>query len=250
VSAAPHADMLAETSRLLAMAGERGLVLRVTGGVAIALHAGDVLPGSLRRPWKDIDFATLRGASRGVNELFGAGGYTADRQFNALNGHRRLLYHDPINGRQVDIFVGSFQMCHEIPLTARLELESVTIPLAELMLTKLQIVELNEKDQRDILALLASHEVGEGDAETINADFIAGLCAGDWGLWRTVKMNVDRSHAAVAGYELRDEERARILRRLDGLWERIEREPKSRRWKLRDRVGDRVRWYEEPEEVA
>jgi hypothetical protein len=250
VSTTPHADMLEETARLLAMADERKLLMRVTGGIAVALHADDGLPESLRRPWKDIDFATVKGSSRGVTALFEAAGYEADRQFNALNGHRRLLFFDQANRRQVDIFVGTFQMCHEIPLTQRLELEPVTIPLAELLLTKLQIIELNEKDQRDILALLASHDVGSGDAETINADLVARLCANDWGLWRTVKLNVERSEQALPGYEVPADARARIGAGLRALWERIEREPKPTRWRLRDRVGDRVRWYEEPEEVA
>jgi hypothetical protein len=249
VSAAPHADMLAETSRLLAMAGERGLVLRVTGGVAIALHAGDVLPGSLRRPWKDIDFATLRGASRGVNELFGAGGYTADRQFNALNGHRRLLYHDPINGRQVDIFVGSFQMCHEIPLTARLELESVTIPLAELMLTKLQIVELNEKDVRDTVLLFHGHDVADHDDDAVNGAQIAKLCGSDWGLWRTITTNLVRCREHLDDYALSGEERERVSGRLAAVLDWIEAAPKTRGWKLRAKIGERKRWYELPEEV-
>ena len=250
MSNAPHADMLEETARLLAMADERGVLLRVTGGIAIALHANEGLPDALRRPWKDIDFATVKGSTRGVGDLFEAAAYQADRQFNALNGHRRLLFHDDANGRQVDIFVGSFQMCHEIPLTRRLELEPVTIPLAELMLTKLQIVELNEKDQRDILALLASHEVGAGDDETINADLVAQLCAADWGLWRTTRLNVERTREAIAAYGLEQAEAARIGARLESLWQRIADEPKPTRWKLRDRVGDRVRWYEEPEEVA
>jgi hypothetical protein len=125
----------------------------------------------------------------------------------------------------------------------------VTVPLAELMLTKLQVVRLNEKDQRDILALLHHHEVGDADGEEINGAYIGSLCAADWGLWRTSKMNLERSAEALTGYGFSDDERALIAGRIERLWGLIEGTPKSVKWKLRDRVGDRKQWYEEPEEV-
>jgi hypothetical protein len=177
-------------------------------------------------------------------------GYEPSKNFNNMNAGRRALFHDTENRRQIDVFVGSFQMCHKIPITERIELEPVTVPLAELLLTKFQIVELNEKDQRDIFALLHEHEVGEGDAEMINAAYIARLCAVDWGLWRTTKLNVERSRQALAQYGFSSEDRGLLQRRLEALWERMEAEPKSSKWRLRDRVGDRKKWYEEPDEVG
>jgi hypothetical protein len=167
-----------------------------------------------------------------------------------MNAGRRGLFYDLGNERQIDLFVGSFEMCHQIPLADRLDLEPVTVPLAELLLTKLQIVELNEKDQRDILALLLEHEVGDNDDEMVNGGHIARLCAADWGLWRTCKLNVERTREALTSYGLSPAERDSVSARLESLWARVEAEPKTRRWKVRDRVGDRVRWYEEPDEVG
>ncbi len=139
-------------------------------------------------------------------------------------------------------------MCHVIPISDRLELDPLTVPLAELMLTKLQIVELTERDQRDIYNLAYHHELREGDSTAIEADYIASLCAKDWGLWRTTRATVERCVANVGTYGLEAEATDRITVRLTSLWKRIDEAPKSTKWKLRSRVGDRVRWYEEPEE--
>jgi hypothetical protein len=185
-----------------------------------------------------------------VNEFMDAMGYQRDSVFNATNGHRRLLYYDVPHERQVDVFVGSFEMCHQIPITDRVEKDHLTVPLAELLLTKMQVVELNEKDQRDVIALLADHDVGPSDDNTVNGDFIARLLAGDWGLWRTTKMNVERIRQAIPHYDIGADVQATVRDRVDRLWQRIEAEPKSGRWKMRDRIGDRKRWYEQPEEVG
>ncbi|MBW3592628.1 MAG: hypothetical protein KY396_02945, partial [Actinobacteria bacterium] len=137
-----------------------------------------------------------------------------------------------------------------IPIGDRLELERVTVPLAELLLTKLQIAELNEKDVRDTLALLHSHEIAERDGNVVNAARVAELCAGDWGLWRTITGNLAATRERIGNYGLADDDQELLRTRIDALLERIEREPKSRGWKLRAKIGERKRWYELPEEVA
>ena len=122
--------------------------------------------------------------------------------------------------------------------------------MAELLLTKFQIVSLNEKDLRDIVAILHHHDVADKDGDTINAAYVAQLCADDWGLWRTFQMNVVRVREGLDQYDLAEHERETVERRLDRLWERIEAQPKSRSWRMRDRIGDRKKWYDEPEEVG
>ena len=140
-------------------------------------------------------------------------------------------------------------MCHEIPLGERLEVETGTVPLAELMLTKLQIIELNEKDIRDTVLLFHGHPIADRDDGAVNGARIAELCADDWGLWRTITANLERCRGHVDDYELPADDRERIESRFDELLERIEAEPKSRGWRLRAKVGERKRWYELPEEV-
>ena len=140
-------------------------------------------------------------------------------------------------------------MCHEIPLDGRLDVDPRTIPPAELLLSKLQIIELNEKDVRDAIAVLYVHEVTDGD-EGISAHRVAALCADDWGLWRTITQNLGVCRSKLSDYELGEGGRELVAARLDTLTQRIEAEPKGRSWRMRNRVGDRKRWYELPEEVA
>ena len=242
------ADIVSEAERLLDAARSSGVPIRLLGGLAVYLHAEEI-PQTLRRSYDDIDVATTRAASRAASELLSGLGYDPSREFNALNGSRRLLFFDPRNERKLDVFVDTFELCHTIPITGRLPLDERTIPLAELLLTKLQVVELTEKDVRDVVTLLYGHDVGERDDDVINGDFIAELTADDWGLWRTVKLNLERLHEQIGSLSLDAGAEARVRERTDVLWARIEREPKSRRWRMRDRVGDRKRWYNLPDAV-
>jgi hypothetical protein len=243
----PLADILAEGERIAAAATQRGVPVRLLGGVAICMHG---VHSALARGYRDIDLATTRGGGRGALQLLEDLGYTPNERFNALNGATRLVVYDEPNGRQVDVFVGEFKMCHAVPIAARLELDPRTVPLAELLLTKLQIVRLNAKDISDIHALVLGHDIGERDDGEINGGVIAGLLARDWGLWRTTRGSLETARAALSGTALSADERAVVAERLDRLWARVEAEPKSMRWRTRARVGDRVRWYEEPEEIA
>ena len=245
--ATPKEDPLHESKRLIDAAKGSGFVMRVLGGVAVCLQAPDGKP-LLPRKIGDIDIAIKQGGKRAATEVLTKAGYVTDEHFNAFHGSSRLLFYDETNGRKLDVFIGDFSMCHVIPIADRLELDPLTVPLAELMLTKLQIVELTERDQRDIYNLAYHHELREKDSSGIEVDYIANLCAKDWGLWRTTRATIERCLANMAPYGLEPEAADRIAQRLSALWKRIEEAPKSTRWKLRNRVGDRVRWYEEPEE--
>jgi hypothetical protein len=203
------------------------------------------LPPALAREYKDLDFASSKKSSGDLQKLLRDLGYEPHLGFNAMNGRERLLFYDNPNERQVDVFVSSFRMCHEIPLEKRLSVDEDTVPLAELLLTKLQIIELNEKDVRDSVAILLEHEVTDDDAG-INATQFASLCCEDWGLCRTITQNLVSVREHLGRYEV---DRDVVAMRLDLLLERVEEAPKSRSWKLRAKIGDRKRWYELPEEV-
>jgi hypothetical protein len=242
-------DIVDEAHRVLGAAGRDETTLALLGGLAVRLHASEI-PPSLDRQYKDIDFAVPKGHGRLAADLLDSLGYDPAKEFNALNGRERLLFHDPEHGRQVDVFVGSFRMCHEISFDGRLSPEEPTVPLAELVLTKLQIVELNEKDVRDTILLFYGHEVSDHDDEAINGQRIAELCAGDWGLWRTLTHNLVRCRDHIGEYALPAEDAQRVSDRLSDLLARIEAYPKTRGWKLRAKVGERKRWYELPDEVG
>jgi hypothetical protein len=239
-----HADVVVEGRRILDATRDAGLTVRLLGGVAVNVRSQD-LPPALSRTYQDLDFAASKKSAGDLQKLLRDLGYEPHLGFNAMNGRERLLFYDNPNERQVDVFVSSFRMCHEIPLEKRLAVDDDTVPLAELLLTKLQIVELNEKDVRDTVAILLEHEVTDDDAG-VNATQVASLCADDWGLWRTISQNLGALRDHVGSYDVDHET---VSRRLSVLLERIETAPKSRSWRLRAKVGERKRWYQLPEEV-
>jgi hypothetical protein len=239
-----HPDVVVEGRRVLGAAREAGLTLRLLGGVAVNVRSRG-LPPALTREYKDLDFATSKKSAGDLQKLLRDLGYEPHLGFNAMNGRERLLFYDNPNERQVDVFVSSFRMCHEIPLEKRLRVDEDTVPLAELLLTKLQIIELNEKDVRDTVAILLEHDVTIDDTG-VNSWHISELCAEDWGLWRTITQNLEALRERVAGYDV---DRETVAGRVTVLLERIEATPKSRAWRLRAKVGERKRWYQLPEEV-
>jgi hypothetical protein len=246
-TAGPLADPVEETRRLIAAAAAQGLLLRALGGVALYLLAPEGKP-RLPRPVKDIDLAVPRGAGRPAARLLEQAGYVGDEMFNALHGSRRLLFTDPGLERHVDVFVGEFSMCHEIPLTGRLERKPLTVPPEELLLSKLQIVEATANDQSDLYSLLVQYEVAAGAGTGIDASFVAGLCARDWGLWRTCTGSIERLLANLESSPLDPGEAGLVRQRLERLRDGLEAEPKTMKWRLRSQVGDKVRWYQQPEE--
>jgi hypothetical protein len=243
-----HPQIIEEAKRLIAATGDAGLSVRLIGGVAIRLHALDGLPSALERPYQDIDLVTTSKGGRRTVKLLEELGYTPNDRFNALNSGRAVVY-DVEHQRQVDLFIGEFRMCHTIDLVSRLEVDHPTVPLAELLLTKLQIVSLNRKDLVDIAGILYGHDVGDHDNEAVNADRIAQVLASDWGLWRTSRGTVETSQARLRELGLDAADAQRVEERLDRLWHRVQEQPKTFRWRSRARIGERTRWYEEPEEV-
>jgi Uncharacterised nucleotidyltransferase len=242
-------DIVAEGERLLSLGEESGLDLRLLGGVAVRLRAPE-LPPALDRQYKDLDFAIGKRDAGPLDQLMRDAGYSPHVSFNAMHARERALFYDDHHGRQVDVFIDSFRMCHAIPLADRLSVQPRTVPLAELLLTKLQIIELNEKDVRDTVLLMHGHPIESHDDDAVNGARIAQLCAADWGLWRTITANLQRCREHIGDYDLDEADRARIAARFDELLERVEAEPKSRGWRLRAKVGERKRWYDLPEEVS
>lgn len=242
-------DIVDEARRIIEAANSSGVCVRLLGGLAVRLHVPEPPHAALVREYNDIDLAIPKREGPATTALLESLGYKVDEEFNALNGRTRLLFHDFAHDRHIDVFVGAFELCHSIPLTDRLELDPISVPLAELLLTKLQVVQLNEKDQRDIVALIYYHDVGDHDDDTVNATHLASLCAQDWGLWRTCRGSMESVEANVENYDLDVAGKELVNTRLTQLWSTVEETPKSSRWRMRDRIGDRKRWYMDPEEI-
>ena len=240
-----------ELTRIVEQAEAEGVLLRLLGGLAVQLHSPSASHRDLQRSYPDLDFITDAKGGQKLPSFLTSMGYSPDKRFNTLNGARRQLYFDDQHGRQIDIFVGDFEMCHKLPLAARLPVESPTIPLAELMLTKAQIVELNRKDVLDLLALFLDHPVGISDDETINQEVIAALCAKDWGLYTTLQLTLEklRDFLTKGEVNLTNGQLDTLAERFKQLETVVDAAPKTTAWKLRSRIGKRKRWYEEVEEV-
>ncbi len=248
------ADPVAEASRVLAEARRRGIVLRAVGGVAIRMRAPTVATLLPPRDYHDIDVAGLSGTSPQITALYHDLGYESSRRFNTMNGHERLMYWDPLNGRRVDVFLDVLRMCHELRFRDRLALDAETLPLADLALMKLQIVQLTDRDGQDLCALFADHPLADDDRAGIGLPRIVGLCASDWGWWRTVTGNLDRLIAdwadeAIAGPPVQRVALEEAASRARDLRRRLTDAPKSRGWRVRAAIGDRKAWYELPEEI-
>jgi hypothetical protein len=242
----PLADVIAEAQRIATAATERRLAVKLVGGAGINLHSGSAQHSPLKRKYGDLDFVAPSRQQGEVQKLFESLGYQGETRFNTLNGHQRLLYLDGQNGRQIDIFIDRMRMCHVVELADRLNHAGPCLTPADLLISKLQVYEVNMKDLIDTVALLLDHPIADHDDEAINASYIARLTSQDWGLYRTLRMNTEKVRAAVKDLDVSAET---VNQRLDELWRAIEAHPKSLKWKLRARVGDRMAWYELPEEV-
>jgi len=242
------ADILEETRRIIASADEQGLVLRLLGGMAIRFHCPSATHRSLERKYADIDFMALKQQSREIKKFFPDMGYSPRKIFNAMAGDKRLIFNDINRGRRVDVFLDKFEMCHNFDFSNRLTLDKPTIPLADLLATKLQVVQITEREYRDIIALVHDHEISDSDApETVNGSYLAHLCADDWGVYKTFTININNILGALDAYQLDIKEKEITRQRLNDLNSRIENVPKSMGWKMRAKIGEKKRWYELPE---
>jgi len=241
-----------EAVRIVNMADEQGLTLRVLGSLAFHIHCQqyDRLQKQLGRAYTDIDFAGYKKQASKIGPFLSKRGYREDLDVNVLFAGERLIFNHPSSGLHIDIFFDKLNFCHEINWVGRLEVDQLTLPLAEMLLEKMQIVKINEKDIIDTLMLLLEHPLGDDDHETINIARISKLCAKDWGLWRTITMNLKKVKGLSQGYEqLSGEEKSRLGSQVELALAKINEESKSAGWRLREKIGDRVKWYQEVDDI-
>ena len=243
-------ELVCEMKRLIDAANQYQVHLRAFGGLAVLTHSKN--PRFFEREAPDLDFLIPKIDRQKLEPFFRENGYSPDKQFNLLNGMRRQIYYsDTVSDLHVDILIGDFEMCHKLPLDDRLDVDPVTIPLADLLLSKAQVVQLNRKDALDIISLLFNNEVGDEQDGVIGLERITGLCAQDWGLYKTTSMNLERVENLLGDgeFQVTDDERSIILKRVSKIQKAFDDMPKSIAWQMRDKVGTRVRWYLEVEEV-
>jgi hypothetical protein len=256
---ATREDKIAEAKRIIDAGREQGLVLRLVGGLAVRFHCESL--DFCERDHGDIDLVGHRRDANRIAALFVGLGFeevmhvrlaTAGRQLQfARESPRKAAWarYDRDVDDHVDVFLDTFKMEHAIDLGERLDLEGYTITVSDVLLTKLQMVDLNEKDERDIFTLLLELELGTAaDPGAIDVPYIARLCARDWGLYHDLELNLIRLEGRLDAYPLEPGVRDRVRKSLARLREALETEPKSRAWRLRARVGTRRPWHDLVEE--
>jgi hypothetical protein len=252
----PKADFKEEKERLLSLLGRdenKDIIMRLIGALAFYTRCKkfNYLHATLGREFTDIDFASYRKYSHRIMDFIQACGYQKDLQVSQLFGESRLLFHDLHNKRHIDVFFDELSFSHTISLKGRLEKDRMTIPLAELFLEKMQIAKINEKDLIDTIMLLREFDLGDTDGNFINMKIILGVLSTDWGFWKTVTDNLNTLLDYVEKYpQLDAEDKAVVKGRVKQLIQKIEKAQKSLKWKLRSKIGTKVKWYQEVDELA
>jgi len=242
-------DPLPEALALARGAADASLGLKLLGGLAVRVLCPE-FPPRLRRD-QDIDFACVSKQRKKVADWLDGAGCEPDRRFNNLNGDRQMYFTAP-SGRPIDVMVDKLSMCHVLDFRPSFDRQPLTIDAVDVLLSKLQIVELNEKDLRDIVHLLAALPLGGGAQPSIDTDRFCKLLGADWGWWRTVTGNLAKMEELLGERPalIPDNHAYEPVAQAGRLLELAVETPKSMKWKLRANVGERVRWYELPEEVA
>jgi hypothetical protein len=238
-----------ELTTILNACKHEDAMIRVLGSMAIYLHCPkyNYLHTTKGRVYSNIDFGAYSMHGRHIRDIMTKLGYTENREVFVLSGAEHAVFYK--QDLRVDVYYEKLDFCHTINLRDRLEYDSPTIPLAELLLEKMQIIQIDEKDIIDAIMLLLEHPLGEIDGEIINVKLIAHLCADEWGLWRTTTMNLRKVNQFAQSYtELTPEQKHKVESQVNELISRLNSQPKSLAWKVRDQMGDRVKWYKDVEE--
>jgi hypothetical protein len=245
--------MKAEAIHIVEEGTKRNLHVRLLGAIAFQTHCPkfSFLTTRLNRVLSDVDFAGYSGENRQVSGMMKELGYADQPMITALWGDRRTIWDHKTTGLHVDIFFDKLEMNHDVVFQNRLNIDPYTISLEDMLLEKMQIVHLEEKDTVDTTMLLREHEVGESPgAETIDAKYIAKLMSNDWGFYYTVTTNLKKVADKLGSYqELKQEDRDDVNGKIQKLLKVIDDQPKTLGWKMRAKVGTSKKWYRDVEEV-
>ena len=262
-----HSVLMGEARTIVDAGNERGVVLRLTGGLAVRHYAIDL--EFAEREYSDIDLIGLKRQVVAIGDAFRDLGYVENRHVAMTTGNGQLQFFVPPPGGRgkaaadedlpvlldvppsdhVDVFLDAMRMDHQVDFRDRLEINTYAIDPADLFLSKLQIVNLNEKDVHDAITLIKDVYVDfQPHPGVLDLHHVAEVCSADWGLYIDVMNNIDTVIEHVADYDLGPRDAARVRRTLELAQDMITEQAKTLRWRLRARIGKRVRWYAEVEE--
>ena len=275
----PTEVFIRESQEIVEKAKQEGIVLRILGGLSIAIHCkehrefaqklGRMGTGVIKgQEYSDIDYVSYRNQREKIKELFDKIGYAKRRATLSTAASERQIYYHPKGWFYVDVFFDKLLVAnHPIDFRGRLELDYPTITVTDMLLEKIQMWEaFSVKDLKDCLLLLKAHDIKEkSEKESIDTLYIAKILAQDWGFWYTATTNlknlkkfiteIDKLgiEADINPKQIEKKEREDITEKIEAILERIEKEPKSFGWKMRAKIGTKKKWYnpvERPETVG
>ena len=237
-------DLMNEAVRIVSAAKEQGIQLRMMGACAIKFHSPTYryLYDKLGRELSDLDFVGYSKQEGIIGKFFLSQGYRMRPVTITTSFASRLIFIDDIRKKVVDVFLDKMEMCHTLNYRGRLEIDFPTVPLAELLLQKLQIFTLTQKDVKDCLVLLREHNTATNDDDSINVSYIAKIFANDWGFWYTATQNLQKIDSYMEKF-LEGNDVEVVRHKVNELSSRIKDEPKSLGWKTRARIGTSTKWY-------
>lgn len=246
-------DFVNDSMRIIEEGQRQGIIFRLMGACAIRIHCPKhgYLYDDMKRSLTDIDLVTYGKFNSKLEDFFTGLGLIPNENIIRYYGHKRHIYYDEKKRRTIDIFIDKLEMCHTVNFVGRLELDYPTIALTDILLQKMQIVEINEKDIKDTIIMLLEHDVGDTDKESINMKYLANLLSQDWGFFHTVNINLAKVKDTLPKYEaLKKEDQENVLTKVSRMQSVLEKEPKSSGWKMRAKIGTRKKWYTEVDEVT
>ncbi len=267
----PPEEFIKEAVDIVTRAQKRNTIIRILGGCAIYIHSQHIpeamqLYDKIKRfgegkpIFTDLDLIAYSKQRKEVMDYF-----EKELKFKFDPSMRiymikRLIYFHPKGYYDVDVFFDKLEYSHDVvfgskPGKGRLELDFPTISLADLVLEKLQIHQINLKDLIDLIVLFFGHEVGStAKKEVIDGSYVAKILADDWGFWYDATSNLKKVKKAAKNFKeegkLTEEEYSTVIKRVDKLMKMIEAEPKTRKWRKRAKAGTSKPWYREVEEVV
>ena len=266
-----HEAMMAEARHIIDAGNDRGVVLRLTGGLAVRHYAIDL--EFAERDYSDIDLIGLKRQTTEIHQVFLDLGYQENIHVAMATGNSQRQYFRPQHALEsrvhmskrahampvmsavppsdhIDVFMDAMKMDHELDFRDRLEINTYAVDPADIFLSKLQIVNLSEKDAHDVVTLCKDVYVDfHPHPGVLDLEHVAVTCAGDWGLYIDVMSNIDKVLERLDDYDLSPMETNRIARTLELAQDMMTEHSKSLRWRMRARVGKRLRWYNEVDET-
>lgn len=258
-----------EATELVYKAQQNGIIVRILGALAVYIHCMDnydalkVIEESARLGegkgiFTDLDLIAYSKQRKDIMKFLESMGFKPDRLVNALFATKRLLYYG--EDYKIDIFFDKLEFSHDVifgekPGKGRLELDCPTISLADLVLEKLQIHQINYKDLVDLVAIFVAHDVEKSDVkDSIDGGYIARVLADDWGFWFDAVTNLDKTRSIAKELLERSilslDNYGKVNNMIEKLRKFIEDEPKSKSWIKRAKIGTKKQWYRIVEELS